>query len=247
MNDLGRIIGHFETHFPEGIRECFENGINPNQLYRGKPLIFELINIYLRSARFKDCIRAFVDFGLYFDDKALLAVLLDDAPRLNVLLNTDKELINKKYDFDCAFTPLRKASLLHICAEYNHVHCAKALINHGMDVNVKAGKDDYGFGEQTPVFHTVNQHANTCIDTMQLLISKGADLSVTVKGLVWGKGYKWETFIPSVNPISYAMMGLLPQFQRTEVQIYETINILLKAHYDISYFPPNVPNKYLKH
>ncbi|MCH5688602.1 hypothetical protein LWM68_32730 [Niabella sp. W65] len=95
MNDLGRIIGHFETHCPEGIRECFENGINPNQLYRGKPLIFELINIYLRSARFKDCIRAFVDFGLYFDDKALLAVLLDDAPRLNVLLNTDKELINK--------------------------------------------------------------------------------------------------------------------------------------------------------
>ncbi|MCH5688603.1 hypothetical protein LWM68_32735 [Niabella sp. W65] len=66
---------------------------------------------------------------------------------------------------------------------------------------------------------------------------KGADLSVTVKGLVWGKGYKWETFIPSVNPISYAMMGLLPQFQRTEVQIYETINILLKAHYDISYLP----------
>ena len=246
MNYLQRIIGHFETHSTEGIRECFENGVNPNQWHRGKPLIYELINMYLRSERFKDCVRAFVDFGLQFNDKALLAVLLDDAVRLNALLNTSKELLNKKYEFDCAFTPLREASLLHICAEYNHLHCAKTLIEHGMDVNIKAGSDDYGFGAQTPIFHTVNQHANTCIDTMQLLISKGADLSVTVKGLTWGKGYKWETFIPSVNPVSYAMMGLLPQFQRTEVQIYETISILLKAHYGISYFPANVPNEYLK-
>jgi hypothetical protein len=246
MNYLQRIIGHFETHSTEGIRECFENGVNPNQWYKGKPLIYELINMYLRSERFKDCVRAFVDFGLQFDDKALLAVLLDDAPQLNVLLNTNQELLNKKYDFDCAFTPLYKASLLHICAEYNHHHCAKTLIEHGMDVNVKAGSDDHGFGAQPPIFHTVNQHANTCADTMQLLISKGADLSVTVKGLIWGKGYQWETFIPLVNPVSYAMMGLLPQFQRTEVQIYETISILLKAYCGISYFPANVPNEYLK-
>lgn len=246
MDDLQRIIGHFETHSTEGIRECFENGVDPNQWYRGKPLIYELINMYLRSERFKGCVQAFVDFGLQFEDKALLAVLLDDAVQLNLLLTGDKDLLCKKYNFNCAFTPLYEASLLHICAEYNHLHCAKTLIEHGMDVNIKAGKDDYGFGEQTPIFHTVNQHANICIDTMQLLISKGADLSVTVKGLIWGKGYKWETFIPSVNPVSYAMMGLLRQFQRTEVGIYETIALLLQARYGISYFPANVPNEYLK-
>lgn len=31
----------------------------------------------------------------------------------------------------------------------------------------------------------------------------------SVEGIIWGEGYDWETFIPSVNPISYAMMGLL--------------------------------------
>lgn len=246
MNYLQRIIGHFETHSAEGIRECFKNDVNPNQWYKEKPLIYELINMYLRSERLKDCVQAFVDFGLQFEDKALLAVLLDDPVQLNLLLSRDKDLLVKKYNFDCAFTPLYEASLLHICAEYNHLHCATTLVEHGMDVNIKAGKDDHGFGAQTPIFHTVNQHANRGIDTMQLLISKGADLSVTVKGLIWGKGYKWETFIPSVNPVSYAMMGLLRQFQRTEVQIYETIATLLQARYGISYFPENVPNEYLK-
>lgn len=52
--------------------------------------------------------------------------------------------------------------------------------------------------------------------------------------------------MPAVNPISYAMMGLLPQFQRTENQIYEVVSILLKAAYNIDYVPSNVPNRYLQ-
>ena len=80
---------------------------------------------------------------------------------------------------------------------------------------------------------------------MNYLISESADLTLTVKGLIWGKGYEWETFIPCVNPISYAMMGLLRQFQRTEKMIYEVVTILLKAAYGIDYSPPNIPNKYL--
>lgn len=54
-----------------------------------------------------------------------------------------------------------------------------------------------------------------------------------------------ETFIPGVNPISYAMMGLLRQFQRTEQQIYEVVSLLFKANYGIDYYPSNIPNKYL--
>jgi hypothetical protein len=83
------------------------------------------------------------------------------------------------------------------------------------------------------------------MDMMNYLISLKADLTLTVKGLVWGKGYEWETFIPAVNPISYAMMGLLRQFQRTEKQIYEVVSLLLKAHYGTEYYPSNIPNKYL--
>lgn len=245
MDYLQKISGDFETHSAEGIRTCFKNGMDPNLVHNGKPLIYELINMYLRSERFKNCIQAFVDFGLNMEDEVLLAVLMDDAKQLNLLLTQDKELLYKKYSFNCAFTPLHEVSLLHICAEYNHLHCAAVLVKHGLDINIKAGTDINGFGGQTPVFHTVNQHANACADVLKFLVSQGCDLSLTIPGLIWGKGYEWETFIPSVNPISYAMMGLLPQFQRAELQIYEIVAILLKAHYNIDYTPNNIPNKYL--
>ena len=80
---------------------------------------------------------------------------------------------------------------------------------------------------------------------LRLLLEAKADLSITLTGIIWGRDYPWETFIPSVNPISYAMMGLLRQFQRTESQIYEAVSILVRAHYGTDYIPSNIPNKYL--
>lgn len=245
MDYLQKIITDFELHSVDGIRECFKSGVNPNEILHGKPLIYELINMYSREPLFKNCIQAFVDYGLDFEDKVLLSVLLDNAALLNTQLTADKNAIAKKYSFNCTFTPLYEASLLHICAEYNHLACAEVLVKHGADINSKAGFDENGFGGHTPIFHTVNQHANRSLDVLKFLILKQADLTITVKGLIWGKGYEWETFIPSVNPISYAMMGLLRQFQRTEKQIYEVVSLLLKASYDIDYFPTNIPNQYL--
>ena len=246
MDYLSKIITDFELQDVDGIQTCFEHGIDPNQLFKNKPLIYELINQYPRGPKFKACIKAFVDYGLVFDDKVLLAVLLDDTERLVHELKSNPEGVAKRYSFDCAFTPLYEATLLHICAEYNHLAAAKILVNHGADVNAKAGVDSDGFGGHTPIFHTVNQNGNKCIDMMKYLVSESADLTLTVKGLIWGKGYQWETFIPSVNPISYAMMGLLPQFQRREELIYEVVLILMEAAYGISYRLKNVPNAYLK-
>jgi len=245
MDYLQKIITDFELHSVHGIRECFKNGVSPNDQVNGQPLIYSLINIYSRGPLFKNCIQVFVDFGLDFDDKVLLSVLLDNASLLDVQLMADHSAITKKYSFDCTFTPLYEASLLHICAEYNHLACADILLKHGADINSKAGVDKNGFGGQTPIFHTVNQDANKSLDVLKLLISKQADLTITVKGLIWGKGYDWETFVPDVNPISYSMMGLLRQFQRTEKQIYEIVSLLLKEKYGIDYFPENIPNKYL--
>ena len=246
MNFLDKIIYDIEIHSEEGIKNCFENGISPNDFYKGKPLINELITEYLRGPGFKACFRIFLDYGLVFEDKVLQAVFLDDADSLNNLLNDDQQLLEKRYSFPCAFTPLKDASLLHICAEYNHFDCAKILIKHGIDINIKAGTDENGFGSQTPVFHTVNQGAKDYVKIMKLLVSEGADLSYTVKGFLWGKGYEWETFIAAVNPLSYAMMGLLPQFQRKQENVYEIINILIKSAYGIDYKPENIPNRYLQ-
>ncbi|MFN8347352.1 MAG: hypothetical protein U0X91_20275 [Spirosomataceae bacterium] len=245
MDKLSEIITCFELHSVEGIKACFAKGVNPNETVKGKPLIYELINMYSRGPLFKECIKAFTEHGLVFEDKVLLSVLLDDAEALDTQLKADKDAMLRTYTLDCTFTPLFEATLLHICAEYNHLACAQVLVRHGADLNTKAGMDEHGFGGQTPIFHTVNQHANRSMDVLKFLLAQEADLTLTVQGLIWGKGYDWETFIPSVNPISYAMMGLLRQFQRTEVQIYEVVSLLMKSRYEIDYTPANLPNKYL--
>jgi hypothetical protein len=246
MKTLDDIVSEIELHAVDGIKKCFSDGVNPNDLFNGEPLLYELTSEYTRSPRFKDCVRAFVDHGLLFDDKVLLSVLLDDSKALNAHLKNSPDAISKLYTLRCAYTPLYKTTLLHICAEFNHVACAEALITHGADVNAKAGVDEHDFGGQTPIFHTVNQNTNQSAEMMSFLLSRSADLTITVKGLIWGKGYPWETFIPSVNPISYAMMGLLPQMHRNDKTITHVVSTLLKHAYGINYSPENVPNAYLK-
>jgi len=81
---------------------------------------------------------------------------------------------------------------------------------------------------------------------LHYLLFKSVDLKLTVAGLIWGKGYEWETLIPAVNPISYAMMGLLPQMHRNEITISKVVSLLLKTTYGIDYTSSNIPNKYLK-
>ena len=245
MDYLQKILIDIETQSVEGIKECFQNGIDPNATFRKKPLVYEVINGYPRGPKFKECINVFVDHGLVFEDKVLLATLLDDAAFLDTVLMKNPMEIKRIHSLECAFTPLYQVTLLHICAEYNHVSCAKVLVKHGADINSMAGVDQYGFGGQTPIFHTDNQNENKCIDMMHYLLTKSADLNYTVKGLTWGKGYEWETFVPAVNPISYAMMGLLRQFQRKESDIYQIVSTLLKARYGIDYTPTNIPNAYL--
>ncbi|HTE25575.1 ankyrin repeat domain-containing protein [Flavitalea sp.] len=242
---LNKMVGEIEIHSVEGIRACFDEGVSPNDVYNGKPLIYEMINEYSRGPSFSQCIQVFIDYGLEFEDKTLLAVLANNAEALAQQLAADSGVVSRRYNLDCAFTPLFDSTLLHICAEYNHVACAELLLKNGAGVNEKAGEDENGFGGHTPIFHTVNQNGNKCIDMMRLLLSNGAELFTTVKGLIWGKGHQWETFIPAVNPISYAMMGLLRQFQRKEENIYAVVNELMKHAYGIDYKPSNVPNAYL--
>ncbi|HOZ84785.1 MAG TPA: hypothetical protein PK191_04800 [Niabella sp.] len=239
------IITQIELHNVDGIRQCFEKGVHPNDLFNGLPLMDELISEYLRSPRFKDCVKVFVDYGLHFEDSALLAVLLNDAAQLESLLINDANLVNNKYFLRCAYTPLLNVSMLHICAEFNHLESAEVLIKFGADVNAMAGCDEFGFGGQTPIFHTVNQNNNQSADLLQLLLQNGANTNLTVKGIVWGKTYPWETFIPAVNPINYAMMGLLPQMYRNANDIVTTISVLMKHQYGMDYSLPNIPNRYL--
>lgn len=247
MPDQTQLLYDIEVHSVEGIKKYFADGGSPNDvLPDGKPAFTLMVEMYSRGSRFKDCIRAFINAGLRFEDKALLAVLAHDAAKLDGLLATDNTITQKTYSlYNNTYTPLAGGTLMHFCAEYNSIDCARLLLQYGADINAKAAIDEHGFGGHTPIFHTVNQNGNNSIDMLHFLLDNKTDLTITVKGLIWGKGYEWETFIPAVNPVSYAMMGLLPQFHRKEKTITDVVSLLIEHAYGISYSPPNIPNAYL--
>src|SRR5690606_34907850 len=103
MDYLKKLIIDCELHSPEGLKECFENGINPNQLYKDKPLFEELTSEYTRSSRFKDCVQVFMDYGLEYENKALLCVLSNDHLRLEKLIGENPDLVNERHTLKCAY------------------------------------------------------------------------------------------------------------------------------------------------
>jgi Ankyrin repeat len=248
MPDYKQMLYSIEVHSVEGIQNYFTEGGEPNEVHDGIPLFTTMVEMYTRSPRFKECVRAFVEAGLVFENQSLLAVFLDDAIKLEERIATSPTVAVETFSqFKNTYTPLTGATLLHYCAEYNSVNCGRLLIRSGADVNAKAGLDEHGFGGHTAIFHTVNQNSNNSIEMLNLLLEHSADLTITVKGLIWGKGYEWETWIPAVNPISYAMMGLLPQMHRNETTIASVVSLLTKKAYGIDYKPANVPCAYLTH
>jgi hypothetical protein len=57
-------------------------------------------------------------------------------------------------------TPLRGATLLHICVDYDEMEIARWLLEHGMNVDAKAAIDADGFGGHTALFATVVSQPN---------------------------------------------------------------------------------------
>lgn len=242
-----RLLYAIEVHDPEGIRQYFEEGGNPNDVLDGTPLFTTMVEMYTRTPRFHACVRRFVEAGLLYEDQALLAVLTDDGTLLEELLRQYPTLVSRRYTlYRNTFTPLTGGTLLHFCAEYDSVSCGKVLLAAGADINAPAALDANGFGGHTPIFHTVNQNNDNSRRMLEFLLDARADLLVPVRGLIWGEGYEWETFIPAVNPISYAMMGLLPQMHRKEETVSATVRLLMHHAYGVDYAPANIPNRYLQ-
>jgi hypothetical protein len=235
----------FENHRTEKIQEALTAGIDVNRFIDGKTPLTWLVEMYLRSPKFSDCVRCLMQAGVRCPDAALLAVLLDDVEMLGAELHKNPSLIHHQVDIRCAFTPLLGASLLHVAAEFGLVKAAAALIEAGADVEAKAAVDDHGFNGHTPIFHTVCQRSNHCQPVLRLLLEHGARADIRLAGITWGKSFEWETTIFDATPISYTQAGLLPQIGRDERDLYENIKLLAKASGRVLPKELNVPNKYL--
>ena len=201
--------------------------------------------MYLRSDQSADCLRLLLDRGAVLDDPKLAPVLLNDPDALAAAVQNDPGLLQHRTILFSAFTPLSCASLLHVAAEYGHLQVASKLLELGAEVDARASVDRFGFGGQTPLFHTVNSNEDRSEPVMRLLLQAGAQPDLFLTGITWGAGCEWETECFDLTPVSYAQLGLLRQFQRTEEEIYRNVRTLLQALGREA--PPfrNVPNRYL--
>jgi len=240
------LLGAFEVHSPDGIRESLSAGASPTELIKGKRPVDCLIEGYLRSSSFAECLQVLLDAGASVGDPLLQAVLQDDDECLRRLLKESSGQIQRKISPLCAFTSCRGVSALHICAEFNSLRCASSLLDAGADVNARADVDSNGFGGQTPIFHAVNSIFNYCRPVMELLVDRGADLDIRVRSLLWGESFDWETVIFDVTPISYAQCGLYKQFHRAEGDVYSNIAYLHEKRHGAAPALRNVPNQYLR-
>lgn len=240
-----QLLVAFEIHDPGKIREIVDGGFDVTRPVNGQPPIDALIEMYFRSDRFPECLRILLDHGAVPADPKLLPVLLDDPRSLEEAARTDPTLLSHRTSLPCAFTPLSGVTLLHVAAEYGHLEVAKKLLELGADVNARAAVDAHGLNGHTPLFHTVNSNGNRSASLMRLLLDAGAHTDTLLPGIVWGRGFAWETTCFDVTPISYAQLGLLPQMQRTEEDSYANLRVLLTAAG--RQVPPleNVPNRYL--
>lgn len=234
-----------EVHSPERMRAVFAAGLSPTAPVRGKTPVGILLEMYLRSPRFPECLRLLLDLGGVLPDPALAPVLLDDAEALRAALRADPQLLHHRADLVSTFTPLRSASLLHVAAEYGNAAAAAVLIENGADVEARAAFDADGLDGQTPIFHTVSSNLDHAGPVLRLLLAAGARTDVRLSGLTWGRGFDWETTFYDVTPISYCQAGLMPQVHRREADIHRNLGLLLAA----ARRPPprghNVPNRYL--
>ncbi len=239
------LLAAIELHSVEQLRALIEGGLAPRLPVRDKSPVTWLTEMYTRSDRFADCLRVLLEAGATLDDAAIAPVLLDDAEALERAIRQTPALLTHRTTMASAFTPLKGASLLHVAAEFGHLRAARVLLDHGADVDARAAVDENGLNGQTPLFHTVNSHANRSRAILSLLLDSGARTDVRLAGITWGEGFEWETTCFDVTPISYAQLGLLPQMHRREHDIYDNITLMLSAAGRTVPALTNVPNRYL--
>jgi hypothetical protein len=198
--------GHFPIVFapcesmdPAALKWLLDHGANPNcrdprQSAAGEPFpgtaLDYLVASYARSAqRLSSCIDILIDAGgvTRYDAPAVLQLLRGRLEGLAELIDANPALVNERFAaLDCGMTggrrlTLQGGTLLHVAAEYGNSAAVALLLRRGADVNAGATVDAAGIGGQTAIFHAVTQFDDAGLPVTQLLIERGADLTVRAK------------------------------------------------------------------
>jgi ankyrin repeat protein len=220
--------GHFPIIFapcesldPAALRWLLDHGGNPNcrdhgyeisgHAYPGTALDY-LIAGYVRSLeRLSACIELLLQGGgeTRYNMPAVLAVLRARLDDLAKLIDAEPGVVNQSFpELDCGQSGgrsllLQGGTLLHVAAEYGNVEAAALLLDRGADVNARATANAAGIGGQTAIFHAVTQFGDDGSPVTELLLKRGADLSVRVK--IPGS-YERPGEIVECTPLGYALL-----------------------------------------
>jgi ankyrin repeat protein len=220
--------GHFPIIFAPcesmdaaALKWLLDHGANPNlrdprQSAAGRPYpgtaLDYLVASYARSLeRLSACIDVLLEAGgeTRYDTPAVLAVLRGRLDNLAELIDAEPGLVNKRFsELDCGQTGgrlllLQGGTLLHVATEYGNVAAVALLLDRGADVNARATVDEAGIGGQTAIFHAVTQFDDDGLPVTQLLVERGADLTVRVK---LPGDYERPGEIVECTPLGYALL-----------------------------------------
>jgi ankyrin repeat protein len=227
-NVNARWHGHFPIIFapcesldPAALEWLLDHGANANcrdhgyemggHAYPGTALDY-LIAGYGRSLeRLSACTDILLQAGgeTRYNMPGVLTVLrgrLDDLARL---MDAEPGVVHRSFpELDCGQSGgrsllLQGGTLLHVAAEYGNVAAATLLLDRGANVNARATIDASGIGGQTPIFHAVTQFGDYGLPATQLLLERGADLSLRVK---LPGDYERPGEIVECTPLGYALL-----------------------------------------
>jgi hypothetical protein len=198
--------GHFPIIFapceswdPAALKWLLDHGANPNcrdprqsaagHPYPGTALDY-LLASYARSAqRLSACIDILIEARgeTKYDAPPVLQLLRGRLDSLAEQIDTDPALVNRRFsELDCGMTGGRRltlegGTLLHVAAEYGNLAAVALLLDRGADVNARATINDAGVGGQTAIFHAATQFDDAGLPVTQLLVERGADLTLRAK------------------------------------------------------------------